>query len=471
MQPPEVGSVAVGRLRELIRFRTVCGEGATNGAYRQAADWLSKWCLELGLHVKEVSPVPGKPIVIATIVGTDPTLPSILLNSHYDVVPADREKWTCDPFAAEIHNGYVVAESASDADAAHRGKGGSCVFGRGAQDMKCVCVQYIEALQRLLAKDGWKPRRTCHLTFVPDEEIGGADGMAKFLQTKEFEELQPIALALDEGLANPRNAYTVFYGERSPWWLLIRAKGNTGHGSRFIQATAVEKLMGVVNKALAFRKEQEKCLGWGGHEGCKHGQARKLGDVTTLNVTMLKTGVSVDGGKTYSLNVVPSEAEAGFDVRISPSLATSEFKCMLDAWCAEEGLSWSFAPWTKPLHDHLVTPTDPGSNPFYALFEAACEATGKKVEREIFPAATDSRFLRLMGIRALGFSPMPNSPVLLHEHNEALSVEAFLDGIETYCKVLEALLGAPRQADEDQATGNVDEQDQPPVKKARSGET
>ena len=65
------------------------------------------------------------------------------------------------------------------------------------------------------------------------------------------------AFALDEGLANPREAFTVFYGERTPWWLLIRAEGPTGHGSRFIADTAVSKLMGVVNKALAFRREQE----------------------------------------------------------------------------------------------------------------------------------------------------------------------------------------------------------------------
>jgi aminoacylase len=61
---------------------------------------------------------------------------------------------------------------------------------------------------------------------------------------------------------------------------LVRAEGPTGHGSRFIQNTAVAKLMGVVQKALAFRKGQEEALGWGtplNHEGCKHATARKLG--------------------------------------------------------------------------------------------------------------------------------------------------------------------------------------------------
>ena len=55
----------------------------------------------------------------------------------------------------------------------------------------------------------------------------------------------------------------------------------------------VEKLMGVAQKALHFRREQEADLGW--TDGCAHCQAKKLGDVTTLNLTMLDAGVSLDG--------------------------------------------------------------------------------------------------------------------------------------------------------------------------------
>jgi hypothetical protein len=34
-----------------------------------------------------------QPILIATLVGEEPSLPSILLNSHYDVVPAVEAMW------------------------------------------------------------------------------------------------------------------------------------------------------------------------------------------------------------------------------------------------------------------------------------------------------------------------------------------------------------------------------------------
>ena len=306
-------SAEVDRFWQFLRVPSISGEGLVNGGYKGAAEWLRMQCAEIGLSVETLEPVTGKPIILARLIGLDTSLPRIVLNSHYDVVPVIRDQWCCDPFAAELRDGYgdgpQVPAELRDA--------GPCVFGRGAQDMKCVCCQYLEALRRLLAR-GWKPRRTIVLSFVPDEEIGGTDGMAKMLQSSTFrEEVLPIAFALDEGLANPGPLWTAFYGERTPWWLLIRAQGPTGHGSRFIQNTAVAKLMGVVNKALDFRKEQEESLGFGWATkrsastthpaGCKHSQAKKLGDVTTLNVTMLKGGVSVDGGKTYALNVIPTE--------------------------------------------------------------------------------------------------------------------------------------------------------------------
>jgi aminoacylase len=70
------------------------------------------------------------------------------------------------------------------------------------------------------------------LTFVPDEEIGGLDGMNAFLNSLYFKSLR-IGLALDEGLASEDDDYSVFYGERLPWWVSFVARGNTGHGSRY----------------------------------------------------------------------------------------------------------------------------------------------------------------------------------------------------------------------------------------------
>ena len=142
--------------------------------------------------------------------------------------------------------------------------------------------------------------------------------------------------------------------------------------------------------------------------------------------------------------------------------------------CSEDGLSWRFAPWTSPLTEHHLTDTDRATNPFFEIFEDACAslpppatseesdapltssgrekkeaapaATGRyPVEREIFPEDTNSRFLRALGVQAAGFSPMAATPVLLHEHDEALSVATSPKGVGAYQAILPALADAPHR--------------------------
>lgn len=61
---------------------------------------------------------------------------------------------------------------------------------------------------------------------------------------------------------------------------------------------------------------------------------------------------------------------------------------------------------------------------------------------QIFPASTDGRFLRTLGIPVFGFSPMVHTPVLLHDHNERLHRDVFLAGIDVYARLLPLLADA-----------------------------
>jgi len=61
------------------------------------------------------------------------------------------------------------------------------------------------------------------------------------------------------------------------------------------------------------------------------------------------------------------------------------------------------------------------------------------VSTEVFPAATDSRFLRALGIKALGFSPMRRSPILLHENDEFIDKEVFVEGCNVYFVLIKVL--------------------------------
>ncbi|ELV10388.1 Aminoacylase-1A [Tupaia chinensis] len=300
------------------------------------------------------------------------------------------------------------------------------IYARGAQDMKCVSIQYLEAVRRLKA-EGRRFPRTIHMTFVPDEEVGGHRGMELFVQRPEFQALR-AGFALDEGLANPTDAFTVFYSERSPWWVRFTSTGKPGHGSRFIEDTAAEKLLRVVNSVLAFREKERQRLLSNPH--------LKEGAVTSVNLTKLEGGVA--------FNVVPATMSACFDFRVAPDVDMKAFEKQLQSWCQEagEGVALEFAQkWTE---SRMTSTTD--SDPWWAAFSQACKDMNLTLEPQIFPAATDSRYLRAVGIPALGFSPMNRTPVLLHDHNERLHEAVFLRGVDIYTHLLPALASVPALA-------------------------
>jgi aminoacylase len=40
------------------------------------------------------------------------------------------------------------------------------------------------------------------------------------------------------------------------------------------------------------------------------------------------------------LNVIPSEAVAGFDIRITPHTDIKDISKMINEWCSDEGINW-----------------------------------------------------------------------------------------------------------------------------------
>jgi aminoacylase len=354
----------------------------------------------LGLPLKVYSIVPGKPIVVLTWEGSEPNLPTVLLNSHMDVVPVFPEKWMHEPFGADKDNNGNI-------------------FARGAQDMKCVGIQYLEAVRQLMSK-GVQLRRTVHISFVPDEEIGGKDGMAKFVNTSDFLELN-VGFALDEGMADPSDQFPLFYGERSIWHMLVHCPGTTGHGSLLLPDTAGEKVRIIIERFMDFREQEKKKL--------DSDPSLTVGDVTTVNLTQLKGGVQA--------NVVPPELVVVFDVRLAVTVDHAEFEDMVNKWCSEAGPG-TFVEFEQKEPKVPVTKLD-SSNPWWLAFRSACDDMELELKPAIFPGGTDSRYLRGVGLPALGFSPMNKTPVLLHDHDEFLNEEVFLKGIDIYCQIIPAL--------------------------------
>ena len=366
--------------------------------YSPAVEFLISQAKSLGLSYRTHCCAPGKPILILTWEGQDPSLPSVLLNSHMDVVPVFPEHWTHHPFSA------------------FKDEAGN-IYGRGSQDMKCVGVQHLEAVRRL-KNEGRRLKRTVHISFVPDEEIDGEFGMFGFVKTPEFQSLN-VGLGLDEGIASPDEVVPLYYGERNCFWIKITCHGSPGHGSRFLENTAGEKAQKVINKLLEFRSQEKERL--------EANPELTLGDVTTVNLTLMEGGVQV--------NVVPDKFVLNFDIRITPKTNIVEFEEMLRGWLAEAGDDIDLEFIVK-YADQTMTSTAPEDRWFSAIMKAVNKHQ-LKVRPQVLSANTDARYLREAGIAAFGFSPMPNTPVLLHDHNEFLNEKVFLRGIEIFVDIVE----------------------------------
>ncbi|KAG2239500.1 hypothetical protein Bca52824_091746 [Brassica carinata] len=250
------GEAIVSRFQEYLRIDTV----QPKPDYYKAVDFINSQAKSLSLESQTNEFVKGKPHLLLKWVGSDPTLPAILLNSHTDVVPFEESKWTHHPLHAHMDNQGDI-------------------YARGSQDMKCVGMQYIEAIRKLQAS-GFHPIRSVYLSFVPDEEIGGHDGAEKFAESHLFKSLN-VGIVLDEGLPSPSKSYRVFYGERSPWWLVIKAKGPPGHGAKLYDNSAIENLLKSIESIRRFRASQFDLLKAGGIAE---------GHVVSVNMAFLKAG-------------------------------------------------------------------------------------------------------------------------------------------------------------------------------------
>lgn len=407
---------AVHRLQQYLQIRTDHGPPD----YEAALSFLNRTFTDLlpSAKLSRHEFVSGKPILIATIQGTQPDIPSILLNSHTDVVPAEPEKWSRDPWAAEI-----VTEDDEER-----------LYGRGTQDMKSIGLQYVEALS-LLIKSGWAPTRTIHVSFVPDEEIGGENGMGQLVKSDLWKKLN-IGFALDEGMPSESATYNIFQGERQTWWVAVNVQGSPGHGSTMPENTASQTLHGIIGNALEFRKGQFKKLS---EEGAS------LGDVIGVNLVYTKSGTPdphLESG--FVMNMVPSVASAGFDIRVPPAVDPLEMDRTIESWmhCSDgeicAGVSYKYI-----LRVTMPEITSLDSSEWYmSAFLKGLGESGvaeSEVRKGIFVAATDARYVRHAGVPSIGFSPIKETANLLHKHNEYISVSGYLAGFDVYKALIKNL--------------------------------
>ncbi|KAF3434902.1 hypothetical protein FNV43_RR21989 [Rhamnella rubrinervis] len=349
--------------------------------YHQASDFTLSQAKSLSLESQTLEFVNGKPFILLKWPGSDPSLSSILLNSHTDVVPVEQDKWVHPPFDAHIDS---------------QGN----IYARGSQDTKSIGLQCLEAIRRLKAS-GFRPIRSVYVSFVPDEQIGGRDGAQKFAESDVFRDLN-VGIVLEEGLTSPDKNYKAFYAERCPWGLVIKATGAPGHGAKLYDNTAMENLLKSIESVRRLRAS---------HFDLVKAGLKAESEVVSVNMVFLKAGTPSPTG--FVMNLQPSEAEAGFDFK--------EKDPVLDKF------------------GRLVIMATDSSNPWWKLLEIAVrKANGKLDKPQINIGTTDARYFRVQGLPAIGFSPMANTPILIHDHNELLNKAEYLKGIHIYESIIKA---------------------------------
>jgi len=383
---------AVQLLQHYLKFRT----DQPKPEYTGVRNYLVKLAKHLNLEYEVIELEPHIFNVILSWRTKNDTS-SIVFLSHSDVVYAEHIGWTFDPFGGEL-----------DPTTGH-------IYGRGAQDMKTIGMEYLAALARLKAETkGPAPyEHSIHLLFAANEESDGPGGVHELLSTNSWSNLN-VKFTLDEGLPSGADSdvFRLFYTQRREVHVNITARGNPGHGSSLPRDTATTRMTRILQNALNFRQGQ-----------LDHMNANNLtlGEVTSINVNLAMAG------KPPTYNVIPSSAMIGLDMRITPG-KVSEVTDMVKKWARQENAT--YVDVTRDATEPPVTPIH--NNPWLDTFDSYMKKTNRKYTLEIFPAASDGDHIREYGIPVFGFSPLVRQPTLLHGYNEYINNMTYLEAIQLY---------------------------------------
>ncbi len=409
--------------RDLIRFDTTnYGEGKSNGE-ADAAEYVSAHFTRLGLEPEMFESEPGRVSVIARVEGTDRSKPALVVHGHTDVVPAQPDNWSVDPFEGVIKDGML--------------------WGRGAVDMKNMDAMMLTALDDILGT-GKQPARDLVIAFFADEEAGGVLG-SHYLVDTHPELFAGATEAISEvgGYSihlNGARAYLLQTGEKTLVWVKLIARGTAAHGSHLMRDNAVTKLAEAVATVgrrdwpIRLTDTTSQLLGElarilevdpqkvGPDElAIATGTASRFIQAslrTTTNPTVLTAG--------YKHNVIPDTAEALVDIRTLPG--------------EEDAVLAELAELVGPDIEIVVLHRDIGLETEFAgpLVEAITGTLnthdpGAAVLPYLLSGGTDNKALSRLGIKGYGFAPLKlppelDFPAMFHGVDERVPLDALVFG-------------------------------------------
>jgi len=207
-------SLARDIFKGLVETDTTHAHGSTG-----AAKAIESWLRNAGFDAPDLVLIapPGHPTKSSLVVRYRGrrSKPAVLFMGHLDVVDANRDDWSVDPFKLTEKDGWF--------------------YGRGTIDMKDGDAALAESLIRL-KREHYVPERDLIFAFTADEEAGGDSNGPAFL-LKEHRDLIDAAFAinLDGGggdlVDGKRSYFEVGTSEKTYVTYTVQTTSPGGHGS------------------------------------------------------------------------------------------------------------------------------------------------------------------------------------------------------------------------------------------------
>ena len=431
----ERGAVIDEALRicqELIRIPSVnYGEG--RGDEKAIAEYVVASLAEVGIASQIYESAPNRCNVIARIKGSDPSLGGLVVHGHLDVVPANADDWSVNPFAAVIKDGAI--------------------WGRGAVDMKNMDAMIL-AVVRNWARTGYTPKRDVVLAFFADEEAGSQFG-SRYMTAKHPEVFAGCTEAISEvggfsvTLRNEKRLYFIEGAQKGIHWMKLTTNGRAGHGSMLNDENAITRLSDALSKlgnyewpqrytktVKALFKQIAAATGNKYDEGDLRPLLSEIGPAARMiGATLQNTANPTQLSAGYKANVIPGQASAVIDGRFLPGY--------------EDELNETIAKIVGPdivietITRDIALEVDFSGD----LVDAMCLAI-KSHDPDGIPVpytmsgGTDNKALSELGIKGFGFSPLRlpadlDFMALFHGVDERVPIAGIEFGVKVLADFLE----------------------------------
>jgi acetylornithine deacetylase/succinyl-diaminopimelate desuccinylase-like protein len=428
-----------------------------------AAGYIADLLRDAGLVPELLEAVPGRGSVHTRLRGDGTGGEPLLLLSHLDVVPAPPERWSHDPFAGDLADGYI--------------------YGRGAVDMKGMVAMELGVVglltdaARAAGRDPASDpipglRRDVLFTCTADEEAGALAG-AKWIAEHRPDWLA-AAGALNEcgGVATTvagRRLYPIQVAEKGYAAYRIAVRGTWGHGSmprddnaavlaaeviRRLAIPGPTRITPVMERfleqaAAALPGEPATILRGLASDAPELAEAALAATCDPMYARVLRALIRdtispdvVHAGIKY--NVIPGDAEVQVDCRVLPGTTEAEMRTMI-----EQKLGPDLA--AACVVDLLVfgAPVEsPSDGPLYDLLAGTIvdhDSVGIPIPA-MAPFGTDAKFTRPLGVPTYGFFPLMLDPEerfleRFHGVDERVSVEALRWGLPVLYDVVRRFCG------------------------------